>query len=150
MPTLIDLGINLDSITDPTIRDAITQLFNLVEQLATDNDKLRAENQALRDEIARLKGEQGQPNIRGRNRGDISSEKERKLSHGKQPKQRGSKNSRLTITRTEKVAIDQASLPADAVPKGYETSIVQDLVITTDVIELKRETYYSPSLKKTF
>ena len=150
MPTLIDLGINLESITDPTIRDAITQLFNLVEQLATENDKLRTELQAARDEIARLKGEQGQPHIRGRNRNDISSEKERKSSHDKQPKQRDSKNAKLTITRTEKVTVDKATLPGDAVAKGYEISIVQDLVITTDVIELKRETYYSPSLKKTF
>lgn len=148
MPSLIDLGIDLESITDPTIRTAITQLCNLVEQLATDNDKLRAENQALRNEVARLKGEQGQPHIRGRNRTDISSEKERKSAF-KQAKQRGSKNAQLTITRTEVVHIDQAKLPADAVRKGYETSIIQDLVITTDVIELKRETYYSPSLHKT-
>jgi len=142
MPTLIDLGIDLDAITDPNIRTAITQLFNLVEKLASENDKLRIENQALRDENARLKGEQGQPHIRGRTRTDISSEKERQ-SAGKAPKAKGSRISNLTI------AIDRSNLPADAVPKGYDTSIVQDLVITTDVIELKRETYYSPSLHKT-
>ena len=150
MPTLIDLGINLDGITDPNIRDGFIQLFNLVEQLATDNDKLRTENQALRDENARLKGEQGKPNIRGRNRQDISSEKERKPSTKKQSKQRGSKNTALTVTSTKTMTIDKATLPDDARSKGYEISIVQDLVITTDVIELKRETYYSPSLKKTF
>src|SRR5271154_451384 len=120
MPTLIDLGIDLDAITDPTIRTAITQLFNLVEKLASENDKLRAENQALRDEVARLKGEQGQPHIRGRNRTDISSEAERQAGSKKQPKRRGSKNSRLTITRTETVALDRSNLPADAVPKGYD------------------------------
>ncbi|MEK7152631.1 MAG: transposase [Chloroflexota bacterium] len=148
MPTLIDLGINLGSIIDPNTRDAITQLFNLVEKLASENDKLRLENQALRDENARLKGEQGKPNIRGRNRTDISSEKERKTRPKDQPGSHKSKQ--LEITRTEVVPIDKATLPADAVSKGYETSIVQDLVITTDVIELKRETYYSPSLKRTF
>lgn len=149
MLSLIDLGIDLDAITDPNIRTAITQLFNLVEKLASENDKLRAENQALRDEVARLKGEQGQPHIRGRNRSDISSEQERKAT-GQSPKAKGSKNARLTITRTETVAIDRSTLPADAVSKGYDTSIVQDLVITTDVIELKRETYYSPSRHRSF
>jgi hypothetical protein len=55
-------------------------LFNLVERLASENGKLRSELQAARDEIARLKGEQGKPNIRGRNhKSDISSEQERKV-----------------------------------------------------------------------
>jgi hypothetical protein len=146
---LSDLGIDLESIPDPAIRQAITLLFNLVEEVSLDNDRLRAENQALRDENARLKGEQGKPNIRGNNRSDISSEQERKAGR-KSPKTKGSKNNRLTITRTEEVPIDKASLPTDAVPKGYETTIIQDLVITTEVIELKRETYYSPSRHRTF
>lgn len=149
MASLIDLGIDVDSITDPAIRDAITQLFNLVEKLAGENDKLRSDLQAARDEIARLKGEQGQPHIRGRNRSDVSSEQERQVT-GKLPKAKGSKNAKLTITRSETVAIDRSTLPADAVSKGYDISIVQDLVITTDVIELKRETYYSPSRHLSF
>jgi hypothetical protein len=146
---LSDLGIDLEAIVDPSIRQAITLLFNLVEEVSLDNDRLRAENQVLRDENARLKGEQGKPNIRGNNRSDISSEQERK-SNRKPPKAKGSKNARLTITRTETVTIDRSKLPADALPKGYETSIIQDLVITTDVIELRRETYYSPSRRRSF
>jgi hypothetical protein len=146
---LSDLGIDLDKITDPSIRQAITLLLNLVEEVSLDNDRLRAENQALCNEIARLKGEQGKPDIRGKNRSDISSEGERKTDR-KPPKAKGSKNKRLTITRTEVVPINQADLPADAVSKGYETSIIQDLVITTEVIELKRETYYSPSEHHSF
>ena len=130
---LSDLGIDLDKIADPAIRQAITLLFNLVEEVSLDNDRLRAELQAARDENAQLKGEQGKPNIRGKNRGDISSEDERKTDR-KPPKTKGSKNGQLTITRTEEVSIDQSTLPADAIPKGYETSLVQDLVITTEVI----------------
>ena len=38
-------------------RQAIVQLLNLVEGLASDNHELRDENQRLRDEINRLKGE---------------------------------------------------------------------------------------------
>jgi hypothetical protein len=147
--TLSDLGIDLDSIRDPSIRQAITLLFNLVEEVSLDNDRLRVELQVARDEIARLKGEQGKPHVRGNNRSDISSESERR-AEGKPPKPKGSKNNRLKVTRTEVIPIDQSTLPADAVFKGYETSIIQDLVITTDIIELRRETYYSSSQHRSF
>ena len=39
-------------------RQAILQLLNMVEELAGENRKLREDNQQLRDEINRLKGEQ--------------------------------------------------------------------------------------------
>jgi len=146
---LSDLGIDLDGITDPAVRQAFILLFNLVDELSVDNDRLRAENQSLRDEVARLKGEQGKPNIRGRTRSDISSEAERKAER-KPRRAKGSKNRQFKITRTEVVPIDPSTLPADAVAKGYETSIIQELVITREVIEVKRETYYSPSLRQSF
>jgi regulator of replication initiation timing len=44
-------------------QQAIVQLLNWVEALASDNRELREENQHLRDEINRLKGEQGKPQI---------------------------------------------------------------------------------------
>ena len=46
--------------------------------------------------------------------------------------------------------IDQDTLPDDVVFKGYETRVVQDIIICTDNIEFSLPTYYSPSLKKTF
>lgn len=152
MPTLDDLDIDLKSITNPTLRQAIRRLSNLVEDAALANTRLKAENQALRDEIARLKGEQGKPNIRGNNRGDTSddsSESQRKAPP-KRPGAKGSKNQQLTVTQTRVVTLDRTTLPEDAVPKGYTTSIIQDLVITTEVVELKRETYYSPSQRREF
>ena len=42
-------------------RRAIVMLFNLVEDLKTENRKLQEENQRLRDENNRLKGEQSLP-----------------------------------------------------------------------------------------
>jgi hypothetical protein len=41
-------------------------------------------------------------------------------------------------------------LPEDAIFKGYQPVIVQDIIIKTNNIEFMKETYYSPSLKKTF
>jgi regulator of replication initiation timing len=45
-------------------RQAMVLLLNLVEELLAENRALREENQHLRDEINRLKGEQGKPDIR--------------------------------------------------------------------------------------
>lgn len=151
--TLDSLGIDLDNATDlAALRHAVRLLYNLVEELATDNDRLREENQRLRDEIAHLKGEQGKPNVNGRNRtdSDHSSEVDRKHQQPKPPKPKGSKRNHLRITRTETLTVDPANLPPDARRSGYETTIIQELVITTEVIEYQRETWYSPSLGKMF
>ena len=45
-------------------RQAILELFNMIEELQQENVKLRTENQRLRDENNRLKGEQGKPDIK--------------------------------------------------------------------------------------
>ena len=45
-------------------RQAITQVLNLVEDLTAAMSTLRQENQQMRDEIDRLKGEQRRPTIK--------------------------------------------------------------------------------------
>lgn len=45
-------------------RQAVTRLLNLVEELTQENRQLRVQVQHLRDEINRLKGEQGKPDIK--------------------------------------------------------------------------------------
>lgn len=49
--------IDLNSIQDEYARQTILRLFNLIEDLAAENRKLREENQRLRDENNRMKGE---------------------------------------------------------------------------------------------
>jgi hypothetical protein len=50
--------------TDERARELIVRLMNLVEKLSADLREAQAENQRLRDEIARLKGEKGKPHIK--------------------------------------------------------------------------------------
>ena len=54
----------------------ITKLLNLIERVVGENEFLEAELQQLRDEVNRLKGEQGQPNIKSNKKKhkDISSD----------------------------------------------------------------------------
>jgi hypothetical protein len=53
--------IDLDSIQDENARQLIVRLLNLIEAVTTDLRDAQAENQRLRDESNRLKGEQGKP-----------------------------------------------------------------------------------------
>jgi Transposase IS66 family len=70
----------IKEIEDKKTKEILSVLYNLVEDVFSDNTRLREENQALKDEINKLKGEQGKPDIKPNNKndGDISSEQERK------------------------------------------------------------------------
>ncbi len=56
----------------------------------------------------------------------------------------------ISIDREELCRVDVTHLPPDAEFKGYEDTVVQDLLITTDNVRFHREAYYSPSHKKTY
>jgi hypothetical protein len=142
--------VDLASIGDVGARQAIRALLTLVEEFAAENQALRAENQHLRDELTRLQGGSGRPKIRpGKPAGsstDYSSEQERRSAP--KPWQKRGKQDRMRIDRTEQVAVDPAVLPADAVFKGYETVVVQDLVLRTDTIAFELEVWYSASARR--
>ena len=77
--TLASLPIDIGKVVDPVVKQAMTALLNLVERQATEIATLRKQNQELRDEINRLKGEQGKPDIKPNHKaGNISSEEERR------------------------------------------------------------------------
>lgn len=144
----------LNRITDPQIRQVVQQLANLLEQALTDVDILRAENQSLKDEINRLKGEQGQPTLRP-NKADKSATKNTDHSSEAQRRQpktgsKAKKNDTITLDRTKRLLVDPATLPEDAVFKGYETHLFQDLVLKTDNVLFERAKYYSPATGKTY
>lgn len=130
---------------------ALVLVLNLVEEVKQENDHLREINQKLRDEINRLKGEQGKPDIKpGKKKGeqtDLSSEKERR-----RPKtwKKGSKLDKIKVDDEKVLLVDKSKLPDDAEFKGYETVIVQDLKIETNNIRFKKEKYYSPSTGETW
>ena len=144
---------------DKTLASAIQQLLNLVEQLAEDNENLKNENQKLKDEINKLKGEQGKPKVKKskkeeekeENDNDHSSEKERNSRKPKKPrKPKKKRKAALAIDRTERRQIDAATLPTDAVFKGHEIRIIQDIKIVTDNVKFECEVYYSPSQKRSY
>ena len=151
---LHNLDIRVDFLDKEALSRTLSILINLVEKLSEQNEEFKTENQKLRDENNRLKGEQGKPDIRG-NKGDgkaknLSSEKERKQRKVKKKKKSKRKKENIQINRTEICRVDQSKLPADAEFKGYEHALVQEILITTDNVEYKKEIFYSPSEKRTY
>jgi hypothetical protein len=153
--TLSNVDVDTASIQDEKLRTLITRLLNAVEALSKESDELRKKNQQLTDENNRLKGEQGKPSIRPQTGNkDHSSESLRGKDTGdsdsgktKNPKP---KKDDIVTDRIERCDVDKSILPADAVFKGYETVVVQDIKITTNNVKFEVATYYSPSEKKTY
>ncbi len=136
----------LHSIADAQARELVRRRLNLLEDVRADRRAAQAEIQRLRNEINRLKGEQGppasKPNTPPPPPKDLSSEQERRTP---QAWSKGRKTDRIPIDREQVVAVEPARLPPDAVCKGYEEVVVQDVIFRTDHVLFHKEKLYSPS-----
>jgi len=140
--------------SDPkNLRLHLSRVLGILETYHEQHDRDKEENQALRNELNRLKGEQGKPEIRPNkdNSRDISSEKERQTNPPKERKGRRARNHKVPITRPQqKCYFPSEDLPPDAVFKGFRRVIIQDIKIVLDNVELLLEVFHSPSTKKTY
>jgi hypothetical protein len=136
------------TIEDEGLRQEFITLMNLVENLSAKVTEQAEEIQRLRDEVNRLKGEQGKPSIKPKKPAPaLSSEKERRES---KPHDKAKKQAQVRMDRVEVVKVDQQRLPHDAQFKGYEDVIVQDIEFRTENVTFRKEKYYSPSQKRTY
>jgi uncharacterized membrane-anchored protein YhcB (DUF1043 family) len=141
-------NVDPNTIEDEGVRQVVITLMNLVETLSAKVAEQAEEIQRLRDEIRRLKGEQGTPTFTPKKSSPhLSSEKER---HQSRPHRKANKHAQVKIDREEVVKVEKHLLPDDAQFKGYEEVIVQDMAFRTDTIRFRKEKYYSPSRKKTY
>jgi hypothetical protein len=143
--------LDLSSLADDGTRELVVRLLNLLETLTADLRVAQTEIQRLRDEIHRLKGEQGtpprKPNTPPPPPADHSSEVERRrpVTWSK----RGKRDC-ILIDRVQDLGVDPAILPPDAQFKGYEEVVVQDVVIRTDNILFRKEKWYAPATGQTY
>jgi hypothetical protein len=140
----------LDSVTDKNIKALLVTLLNTNEELRKKVEEQSKEIQLLKDEINRLKGEQGKPKIKGRikcNDKIISSEKERKQI--KVWKKCGKKD-KIIIDEEQKCKTTREELPADAYLLKQEEYIHQDLKLVRKNTRYIINVYYSPSQQKTY
>ena len=143
--------LDLHSIADDRARALVQQLLNRLEDVMAELQTAQADIQRLRDEIARLKGEQGQPTIKPNTPPpppkDHSSEQERHTPKGWA---KGRKTDRIPIDREAVLEVEPTRLPPDAVFKGYEDVVVQDVIFHTDNVLFHKEKFYSPSQHMTY
>jgi len=142
--------LDLSGVTDPEARRILGLLLNVIETQAAEIATLRAENQRLRDEVNRLKGEQGAPTILPTKRAsaDHASERERRVERPARP--RVDKRSLLHIDRTQEQEIDPALLPPDAERKGYAEFVVQDVALRTDTVLFRCARWYAASTRRSY
>jgi len=130
-------------------RDLVSLLLNTVEGQASQISKQEELIVELRDEINRLKGEQGRPKFKDKSKSkDYSSQ-----SREKKPSQKGkkgSKKARLIIDRRQEVDLCRSLLPEDARLKYYDELIQQEVSLVRTNTLYRVAVYYSPSLGRTF
>lgn len=149
----LDFQLDLSLIPDEATRAAVVALLNLVERLYAENLALRQEVQHLKDEIARLKGEQGKPSFPAPHAPkpsppqNYSSEPERRSP---KPWKKRPKLDRIVIHRRVPLDLDPAALPPDARFLRYAPVVVQDLILRPQNTCFLKAVYYSPSQRTTY
>ncbi len=137
----------------PILQETVVLLLNVVEEQSHLLDQQKAEIKELKNEINRLKKEQGVPvfppkkeNASEQSAGEECEKKPRKRSKWN----KGNKKPKIPIDRMELCTLDQSDLPSDAVFKYYEEVIQQDVKLIRENVLYKVAVYYSPSLGKTY
>ncbi len=119
---------------------ALDELKKLVVEVFEANAELRAENAVLRDEIARLKGLKGRPKLRPSGMERASEPQPPRRREGKRRAKCG-KTARLSIHEEH---VLKAEVPPGSRFKGYQTFVVQDLLVRPRVIRFRRERWVTP------
>jgi hypothetical protein len=123
--------LDLDRLSNTELKDLVLKLLAKVADL----DRTVA---AQRDEIARLKGGPGRPNIKPNSKpsGMEQATDAKPPGSSKERRRRGSTRAKLTINETRKVKL---APPPGARFKGYTSFVVQDLVLHPHVVDFQCE-----------
>ena len=148
--------INPDTLTSEQARFILSCLEEFYQIILNQGEEI----QRLKDEINRLKGEQGKPDIKGAKKkkdqdqskewNDISSESERKKEKAERQAKRVKFDGTQPVDETLDCPLEPSDLPSDAEFKGYAKSYYQTLEIKSKTILVRRAIYYSASEGKTY
>jgi len=117
----------------------VEALLGIIRQLADRVAKLEQSNQELRDEIALLKGQKPRPKISPSILNTSPPPKDPADQRRPRGKPSRPKTSELTIHQTVEVHLDD--LPTGSTLKGYESYVVQDLIIRSENTQYRRARY---------
>src|SRR3954462_574447 len=120
---------------------SLSDLKALVIALVVKGTELERTVAAQRDEIARLKGLKGRPQIKPSGMEKPSQALTQERAAGKRRRKRA-KSADLTIH--EERIIKAGPVPPGSRFKGYQTFVVPDLVLRPHVVRLRRERWLAP------
>ena len=127
----------------------IKTLINKVDKTENENDALKEKIQKLTDEINRLKGEKGRPDIRPKqNKQENDDDDEKKKGHPNRGKNKKKKSVEIHTKRF--LYPDKKTLPKDVQYKGGRDVVIQDMDFNLNNIRFTLHKYYSPSEGKTY
>ena len=125
-----------------SLEDHVTHLGDQLASAEAARAALQAENQELRDEIARLKDLPPRPPFKPSGMDKITEQEVRKS--GGQRRRRGPKRDKDRVTREEVLSVN---VPSGSRFKGYRTILVRDLSISAELICYRRERWLTPEGK---
>ena len=112
-------------------------LTPLESKLLAENAELKREILALREEVARLKGLKGRPQIK-----PSGMEKGTTPNGGKRDRHRGRGKATPRVCVEDEIV--KANAPSGSRFKGYEDFVVQELVLQVRAIRYRRERWITP------
>lgn len=125
------------------LRELVGTLLAKVTELSAANAALKVENQALRDEVARLKGLPPRPPSRPSGMEKATGGSAGPGKSGKRSRRRrGAKRDRDAVTAE---VVVKAAPPLGSRFKGYQDILVRELVISAEVVRYRRERWVTAS-----
>ena len=121
---------------------SLAELRELVGVLIGEVRRLQADNQALRDEVARLKGLPPRPPSRPSGMEKATGAAVSGKTGARSRRRRGIKRDRSAVTAEVVLA---ASVPRGSRFKGYQDILVRDLRLSAEVVRYRRERWVTVS-----
>ncbi len=151
---LLSLQKEIERITEPNASWVTSELLNIIEDMAVNYEKVRREAQNFKDELNRLNGEQGKPDIKSNKSSgdnDFSSEKERREaeSTGEIGQKEGFKLSQPSLEKLKERDIPMEILDSlDKLKRKKFSNKVEFLAAIEAVIGAKATARYGSLLVK--
>jgi hypothetical protein len=123
-------------LSSTALRELVSDLAGKIDRLEHEVERLRLDNQALKDEIARLKNLPPRPPFKPSGMEKVTQP--RPTGPGRRPG-RGAIRDRVTREVTLQVEV-----PPGSRFKGYKTVVQRDLILTAEVVRYKRERWLTP------